>query len=101
MFTYIFFLVIIHITIILYRGGSVVFKEHPKRDAIITWIVAGIGLLIVFLAILPFLNISSTFVKGLLIIIAVAVTAYPIGRHLYKRYKKTSSFEGRHGRKLK
>lgn len=77
------------------------FKEHPKRDTIVTWIVIGIGILIIFFSALPFFNIESNFIKGLLIVAAIGITGYPIGKHIYNKYKKDSTYEGRHGRKLK
>lgn len=78
-----------------------IFKGHPKRDLIITGMVLCISLFIVFFAILPFLNINSNFIKGLLFIIAILITGYPLGKFIYKKYYKKSTFEQRHGRKLK
>lgn len=64
-----------------------VFKDHPKRKLLINLIIVVITLLIILLAILPFLNIQSNVVKGILIILAILITAYPMFKYFYKKKK--------------
>lgn len=77
-----------------------IYKDHPKRDIIITFLLAGIGLIIVLFAIFPFLGIDSGFIKFLLIFGALLLGGYPIWKNLIKKYQK-SAFERRSGRRLK
>ena len=77
-----------------------IYRDHPKRDVIITFLVAGIGLIIILFAIFPFLGIKNTFVKGLLVFGALLLGGYPIWKSIFVSYKK-SAFEMRKGRKLK
>lgn len=77
-----------------------IYKEHPKRNIIITAIQIGIGLLITFIAALAFLDISNI-LKWILIIGAVVLVGYPLGKYIYKKYFKKATFSERRGRRLK
>lgn len=77
-----------------------IYKGHPKRHIILTAIQIVIGLLIILIGALAFLDISNT-LKWILIIVAVALAGYPLGKYLYKKYFKKETFEERRGRKLK
>jgi predicted ABC-type exoprotein transport system permease subunit len=77
-----------------------IYKEHPKHNLIVTGIVALIGLMILFIFLLPLFNIKSDILKGAILTLFLVAAAYPIFKYRLKQ-KKSLSFEERHGRKLK
>lgn len=76
------------------------YKDHPKRDMIITLLIAAIGIMIILFACLPFLGIHNNILKIVIILLALILGGYPVWKSLFAKYKK-SSFEVKHGRKLK
>ncbi len=77
-----------------------IYKNHPKRDMIITLLILTIGIIILLFAFLPFIGIHNDLLKILIIVVALILGGYPIWKNLFSKYKK-SSFETKHGRKLK
>lgn len=74
-----------------------IFKDHPRKDWIITTTVLGIGVIIVLSGMLPFLKVND-FTKGLILGLALVGGGYPLMKYIYKGQKAT--FEKRNGKKL-
>ena len=74
------------------------FKDHPRKNWIVTTTVLAIGVIIILSGVLPFLKISD-FTKGLILGLALVGGGYPLIKYIFKDQKTV--FEKRNGKKLK
>lgn len=76
-----------------------IYKDHPKRDMIITLLIVTIVFITIFIAMAPFLGINSGWAWGLIIIGALLLGGFPIWKGLVKKCIR-GSYERKHGKKL-